>query len=43
MESYMDTDDATGEQNLVESFDVVAWWATMTFLTLDQEPILNVL
>ena len=43
MESYMDTDDATGEQNLVESFDVVAWWATMTFLTLDQEPILNAL
>lgn len=41
MESYMVTDDATGEQNLVESFDVVAWWATMTFLTLDQEPILN--
>ena len=41
MESYMDTDDATGEQNLVESFDVVAWWATMTFLSLDQDPILN--
>ena len=31
------------EQNPVESFDVVAWWATMTFLTLDQEPILNAL
>jgi len=41
MESYMVTEDATGEQNLVESFDVVAWWATMTFLTLDQEPIIN--
>lgn len=43
MESYMDTDNATGEQNLVESFDVVAWWATMTFLSLDQEPVLNML
>jgi hypothetical protein len=43
MESYMDTDNATGEQNLVESFDVVAWWATMTFLSLDQKPVLNML
>lgn len=31
------------DQKLVESFYVVAWWATMTFLTLDQEPILNAL
>jgi len=43
MESYMVTDGRTGEQNLVESFDVVAWWATMTFLALDEKPILNAL
>jgi len=41
MESYMEAKGRTGEQNLVESFDVVAWWATMMFLHLDQEPILN--
>jgi hypothetical protein len=41
MESYMETDHGTGEQNLVESFDVVAWWSTMVFLSLDQDPILN--
>ncbi len=41
MESYMETDNGTGEQNLVESFDVVAWWSTMVFLSLDQDPILN--
>ena len=43
MESYMETEGKTGEQNLVESFDVVAWWATMTFLALDEQPILNTL
>ena len=43
MQSYMDTEGRTGEQNLVESFDVVAWWATMTFLALDEQPILNAL
>ena len=41
MQSYMETEGRTGEQNLVESFDVVAWWATMTFLALDEQPILN--
>ncbi|MGB1462525.1 MAG: M28 family metallopeptidase [Candidatus Poseidoniaceae archaeon] len=43
MEEYMVTDGRTGEQNLVESFDVVAWWSTMTFLALDEQPILNAL
>ena len=43
MLEYMVTDGRTGEQNLVESFDVVAWWSTMTFLALDEQPILNAL
>jgi len=43
MEEYMVTEGRTGEQNLVESFDVVAWWSTMTFLALDEQPIINAL
>jgi hypothetical protein len=41
MQGYMDTDDATGEANLVHSWDIVTWWAVFAFLHMDQVPVPN--
>lgn len=41
MEEYMVTDDATGEANLVHSWDIVTWWAVYAFLHMDQTPVPN--
>ena len=47
MEEWMDTTDNgyfeenTGTANLVNSLDMVVWWAAYSFFHLDQEPILN--
>ena len=43
MEGYMDTEDATGEANLVHSWDIVTWWAVLAFLHMDQTPVPNAL
>ena len=41
MEEYMLTDNATGEANLVHSWDIVTWWAVYAFLHMDQTPVPN--
>ena len=41
MEGYMETDAATGEANLVHSWDIVTWWAVYAFLHMDQTPVPN--
>jgi hypothetical protein len=41
MEGYMDTENATGEANLVHSWDIVTWWAVFAFLHMDQTPVPN--
>ena len=41
MEEYMQTDNATGEANLVHSWDIVTWWAVYAFLHMDQTPVPN--
>ena len=41
MEEYMLTDSATGEANLVHSWDIVTWWAVYAFLHMDQTPVPN--
>ena len=48
MEDWMDTqgkeygNNATGKNNLVNSLDMITWWATYSFFHMDQKPILNV-
>lgn len=41
MEYWMENDDAGGRENLVDSLDIITWWATYMFLHLDAEPVLN--
>jgi hypothetical protein len=41
MEEYMVTEAATGEANLVHSWDIVTWWAVYAFLHMDQAPVPN--
>ena len=41
MEEYMMTENATGEANLVHSWDIVTWWAVYAFLHMDQTPVPN--
>ena len=49
MEQWMDTtgkdygDENTGVANVVNSLDMITWWALMTFFHCDEEPILNAL
>ena len=48
MEDWMDTqgkeygNNATGMNNLVNSLDMITWWATYSFFHMDERPILNV-
>ena len=48
MEDWMDTqakaygNNATGTDNLVNSLDMITWWATYSFFHMDERPILNV-
>jgi hypothetical protein len=39
MVDMMVTDNATGQQNLVESFDLISWWVFTAALALDETPI----
>ncbi len=47
MEQWMDTtgkgygEENTGVANLVNSLDMITWWALMTFFHCDEEPVLN--
>ena len=41
MEYWMENDAAGGRENLVNSMDLMTWYATLIFLHLDHEPILN--
>ena len=41
MIDYMGTDDSTGINNLVHSWDIVTWWAVYAFLHMDQTPVPN--
>ncbi|MDP7004317.1 MAG: M28 family peptidase [Candidatus Thalassarchaeaceae archaeon] len=39
MVDMMVSDNATGQQNLAESFDLISWWVFTAALTLDETPI----
>ena len=39
MIDMMVTDNGTGQQNLVESFDLVSWWMITAAMVLDESPI----
>ena len=47
MEQWMDTtgkdygDENTGVANVVNSLDMITWWALMTFFHCDEQPVLN--
>ncbi len=41
MVSMMETDNGTGIQNLVESFDLISWWIFNLAMHLDETPIYN--
>ena len=47
MEEWMDTmgkgygDENTGVANLVNSLDMITWWALLTFFHCDESPVLN--
>ncbi len=47
MEAWMDTtgknygEENTGVANLVNSLDMITWWALMTFFHCDEKPVLN--
>ena len=47
MEDWMDTtgkdygEENTGTANLVNSLDLISWWATYSFFHLDEKPVLN--
>ena len=41
MIEYMGTDDSTGINNLVHSWDIVTWWVVYAFLHMDQTPVPN--
>ena len=49
MEQWMDTtgknygEENTGVANLVNSLDMITWWALMTFFHCDEKPVLNAL
>ncbi|MBI87562.1 MAG: hypothetical protein CMB67_00825 [Euryarchaeota archaeon] len=49
MEQWMDTtgksygEENTGIANLVNSLDIITWWALMTFFHCDEKPVLNAL
>ena len=38
---WMENDYGTGQQNLINSIDLMTWYGTMIFLHLDHQPILN--
>ncbi len=39
MVEWMETDNGTGQQNLVESFDLISWWVVNLAFYLDENPI----
>ena len=39
MLDMMVTDNGTGRQNLVESFDLISWWIFSAAMVLDETPI----
>ena len=39
MVDWMETANATGQQNLVASLDMIAWWFTGLFWYLDERPV----
>ncbi len=41
VEEYMVTDENSGVTNLVNSWDIVTWWAVFAFLHMDQTPVPN--
>ncbi|MDE0856985.1 MAG: M20/M25/M40 family metallo-hydrolase [Candidatus Poseidoniaceae archaeon] len=47
MEDWMDTtgkdygEEHTGVSNLVDSLDIITWWAAFSFFHLDEKPVLN--
>ena len=49
MEQWMDTtgksygEENTGVANVVDSLDMITWWALMTFFHCDERPVLNAL
>jgi hypothetical protein len=41
MVDWMQNDNGSGQQNLVESFDLISWWVVNLFFHLDETPIYN--
>jgi len=41
IEGYMVTEENSGVTNLVNSWDIVTWWAVFAFLHMDQTPVPN--
>ena len=41
MIEYMGTENSSGINNLVHSWDIVTWWAVYAFLHMDQTPVPN--
>ena len=41
MVHWMENEYGSGEENLVNSMDIMIWYGTMIFLHLDHQPILN--
>jgi hypothetical protein len=47
MEAWMDTtgkgygEEHSGTSNLVDSLDIITWWATYSFFHLDESPVRN--
>ena len=41
MIDMMVTDNGTGRQNLVESFDLISWWMFSAAMVLDETPIFD--
>ena len=47
MEDWMDTtgkdygEENSGKSNLVDSLDIITWWATYSFFHLDESPVIN--
>ena len=39
MNDMMITDNGTGQQILVESFDLISWWMFTAAMVLDETPI----
>ena len=38
---WMENENGAGEENLIDSIDMMTWYGTLIFLHLDHQPVLN--